>query len=92
MAFDFSAFAQCQLSQVPGVATNSVCGPATGNCLPICTYSTNDNIAVYRAVDYFLSVKGFLPVGSWILVSGGDGNHILAVTVSGASVQTVTII
>ncbi len=92
MAFDSSAFAQCNMSQVPGLSTNSVCGVATGNCITMCTYNTNDNLAAYAAVDYFLLARGFLPLGSFIMVSGGDGNHILVVNVSGATVQTVTLI
>lgn len=93
MAFDFSSFSVCQVTQTPGLSTNSVPGNATGNGLPIATYTTNDNTAAVIAADYFLSVNGFLKVGSFIMLAAGDGNHILWCNVcSPANVQTVTLI
>jgi len=93
MAFDFSSFSVCQVTQTPGLSTNSVPGNATGNGLPIATYTTNDNIAAVIVADYFLPVNGFLKVGSFIMVAAGNGNTIIWCNVcSSASVQTVVLI
>lgn len=93
MALDFSSFSVCQVTQTPGLASNSQVGNATGNGLPMATYQTNDNTVVVAAPDYFLRASGFLKVGAWIMVAAGDGNHILVCSVcSDVSVQTVTMI
>lgn len=93
MAFDFSSFSVCQVTQTPGLSTNSVPGNATGNGLPIATYQTNDNTAVVTAANYFLPVNGFLKVGSAIWVAAGDGSHIIWCNVcSSANVQTTVLV